>query len=145
MSVLAQLAALGGLAVILIAIAAGIFSQGLRRNPEKRERWRRLRVNRTGRSGDALITGVSETLVYYTYSVQGVYYSASQDIAELREKLPPQLGSLVGLAYIKYSEKNPANSILVCEEWSGLRVDAARSSAGAGARVATEARNSAVA
>ena len=121
MSVLAQLAALVGLAAILIAIAAGIFSQALRRNPEKRERWRRLRVNRTGRSGDALITEVSEMLVYYTYSVHGVYYSASQNIAELREKLPPQLGSLVGLASIKYSEKNPANSILVCEEWSGLR------------------------
>jgi hypothetical protein len=120
MSVHAQLAALGGLAAILTAMAGRIVSQALRRNPEKRERWRRLRVNRTGRSAGALITGVSETLVYYTYSVHGVYYSASQDIAEFREKLPPHLGSVVGFANIKYSEKNPANSILVCEEWSGL-------------------------
>jgi hypothetical protein len=132
MSVFGQLAALGGLAAMLIAIAAGILSQALQRNPEKRERRRRLRVNRTGRSGDALITEVSETLVYYTYSVHGVCYSASQNIAELREKLPPQLGALVGLASIKYSEKNPANSILVCEEWSGLRNGSARSAAGAG-------------
>jgi hypothetical protein len=121
MSVHAQLAALGSLAAILIAVAGGIISQALRRNPEKRERRRRLHVNRTGRSGDALITEVSETLVYYTYSVHGVYYSASQDIAALRETLPPELGSLVGLANIKYSGKNPANSILVCEEWSGVR------------------------
>ena len=115
------MAALGGLAAILIAVAARIVSQALRHNPEKRERRRRFQVNRTGRLGDALITEVSETLVHYTYSVHGVYYSASQDIAALREKLPPQLGSVVGLASIKYSGKNPANSILVCEEWSGLR------------------------
>jgi hypothetical protein len=122
MSAHEQLAALGGLAAILIAVAVRIASQALRRNPEKRERRRRLQVNRTGRLSDALITEVSEKLVYYTYSVHGVHYSASQDIAALREKLPPELGPLVGLANIKYSEKNPANSILVCEEWSGLRI-----------------------
>jgi hypothetical protein len=130
MSAHAQLAALGGLAAILIVVAARIASQALRRNPEKRERRRRLQVNRTGRLGDALITEVSETLVYYTYSVHGVHYSASQDIAALREKLPPELGAFVGLANIKYCGKNPANSILVCEEWSGLRNGSARSAAG---------------
>jgi hypothetical protein len=131
MSAHSQLAALGGLAAILIAIAGRIVSQALRRNPEKRERRRRLRVSRTGRLGDALITEVSENLVYYTYSVHGVHYSASQDIGALREKLPPKLGPLVGLTNIKYSEKNPANSILVCEEWSGLRNRSACSAAGA--------------
>ncbi|HEY6341416.1 MAG TPA: hypothetical protein VIY49_07995 [Bryobacteraceae bacterium] len=131
MSVHEQLAALGALAAILIAIAARIALQGLRRNPERRERRRRLHVNRTGRLGDALITEVSGELVYYTYSVHGVHYSASQDIAALREKLPPELGPWVGLANIKYSRKNPANSILVCEEWSGLRKGSARSAAGA--------------
>lgn len=129
MSVHAQLATLAGLAVILIAIVGRIASQALRRNPEKRERRRRLRVNRMGRLGDALITEVSEKVVYYSYSVHGVHYSASQDIAALREKLPPELGPLVGLANIKYSEKNPANSILICEEWSGLRKGLARAAA----------------
>jgi hypothetical protein len=131
MSAHEQLAALGALAAILIAIIARIALQGLRRNPEKRERRRRLHVNGTGRLGDALITEVSEKLVYYTYSVHGVHYSASQDIAALRGKLPPELGPTVGLASIKYSERNPANSILVCEEWSGLRNGSARSAAGA--------------
>ena len=121
MSVHVQLAVLGCLAAIFIALAARIGWQALRRNPGKRERRRRLHVNRTGRLSDALITEVSEKLVYYTYSVHGVHYSASQDIAALREKLPPELGSLVGLANIKYSEKNPANSILICEDWSGVR------------------------
>jgi hypothetical protein len=127
MSVHAQLAALGGLAAILIGITGRIVSQALRRNPEKRERRRRLQVNRTGHLSDAVITEVSEQVVYYTYSVNRVRYSASQDIAELREKLPPELAPSVGLANIKYSGKNPANSILVCEEWSGLRNGSGRS------------------
>jgi len=32
---------------------------------------------------------------------------------------------LVGVANLKYSPKNPANSILICEEWSGLRAKGA--------------------
>jgi len=94
-----------------------------RRSPEKRERRRRLDIHHYGRLGEALITEVSasDALVYYTYSVQGVQYSASQDVAALRDKLPENLGRLVGSANLKYSVKNPANSILVCEEWSGVR------------------------
>ena len=92
-----------------------------RRDPEKRERRRRLNVHRHGRLGDALITEIDGPLVYYSYSVQGVQYSASQDVAALRDKLPENLGRLVGSANLKYSVKNPANSILVCEEWSGLK------------------------
>jgi len=78
-------------------------------------------VNRHGRLGEALITEIEGALVYYNYSVQGVQYSASQDIAALRDKLPENLGRLVGSASLKYTVRNPANSILVCEEWSGLR------------------------
>jgi len=51
-----------------------------------------------------------------------VEYNASQDIAALRDLLPAEPGRLVGMANLKYSPKNPANSILICEDWSGLRV-----------------------
>jgi len=100
-----------------------IGSRAARRSPEKRERHRRLDIHRHGRLSEALVTEVSasDALVYYTYSVQGVQYSASQDVAALRDKLPENLGRLVGSANLKYSVKNPANSILVCEEWSGVR------------------------
>jgi hypothetical protein len=80
--------------------------------------------------GDALITEIDGLLVYYSYSVQGVQYSASQDVGALRDKLPENLGVLVGSANLKYSDKNPANSILVCEEWSGFRVVGRQSSVG---------------
>jgi hypothetical protein len=36
--------------------------------------------------------------------------------------LPEDLGNLVGMAHLKYLAENPANSILLGEEWSGLRV-----------------------
>jgi hypothetical protein len=117
-----QLAVLSALAVALIAVGVWIALQVRQRTPEKREKRRRLHVHQIGRLGDALITEVSETLLYYTYSVHGVEYHASQEIAALRDLLPTEPGHLVGLANLKYSPKNPANSILICEEWSGLRV-----------------------
>lgn len=90
--------------------------------PEKREQRRRLAVHATGRLGDALITEVSGDALFYTYSVRGVQYAASQDIGSLRALLPAVPDRLIGsLAGIKYSTRNPANSILICEEWSGLR------------------------
>jgi hypothetical protein len=116
-----QLAALIGLAIALIALGVWIAMRVVQRSPEKRERKRRLDVHHHGRLGDALITEATETSLYYSYSVHGVEYSASQDIAMLRDRLPPELGRLVGLANLKYAPKNPANSILICEEWSGIR------------------------
>ena len=116
-----ELTALGALAAILIALAIYIALR-VHGTPEKRERKRRLSVNQQGRLGDALITEVTEAAIYYSYSVRGVQYAASQDISALREKLPAEPDRILGVANLKYSAKNPANSILICEEWSGLRV-----------------------
>lgn len=90
-------------------------------SPEKRERRRRLNVHRQGRLGDAMISEATDTTLYYFYTVRGVQYTASQDVSSLREYLPGDPVRLIGVAGLKYSSKNPANSILVCEEWSGLR------------------------
>jgi hypothetical protein len=116
-----QLLALGALAAVLIAVGASIAFRVVRNNPEKRERCRRLHVNQHGRLGDALITEATEDLLYYRYTVHGVDYSASQDIATLRDRLPADPARLIGVANLKYAPQNPANSILLCEDWSGLR------------------------
>jgi hypothetical protein len=121
MSPRAEIAALGGLAAILIAVAIFIALR-VHGTPEKRERKRRLSVNRLGRLGDALITEASDTVIYYTYSIRGVQYTASQDVSALREQLPAEPDRLIGIASLKYAPNNPANSILICEEWSGLRI-----------------------
>lgn len=89
--------------------------------PEKREQRRRLLLQATGRIGDALVTEVSDDTLYYTYTIRGVQYTASQDVTSLRSLLPAEPERLIGMAGMKYSTKNPANSILLCEEWSGLR------------------------
>jgi hypothetical protein len=115
-----QIAALCGVAVALIALAIWILLR-VHGTPEKRERKRRLSVHRQGRLGDAMISEASDTTLYYFYTVRGVHYTASQDVSGLREFLPAEPQRLIGVAGLKYSSKNPANSILVCEEWSGLR------------------------
>jgi hypothetical protein len=121
MSPRAEIAALAGLAGILIAVAI-VIALRVHGTPERRERKRRLHVNRQGRLGDALITEATDSVIYYTYSLRGVQYTASQDVTALREKLPPEPDRMIGVASLKYAPNNPANSILICEEWSGLRV-----------------------
>lgn len=110
--------------MLLIALAI-VIAMRFQSSPEKRERKRRLAVNRQGRLGDALITEATGDTLYYSYSIRGVQYTASQDITTLRERLPAQPERLIGIASLKYAPKNPANSILVCEEWSGLRITGA--------------------
>jgi hypothetical protein len=93
----------------------------IRRNPKDREQRRRFAVNRYGRLGDAMITEVQNDVVFYEYTVRGVLYTASQDVSQLREHIPIDPNRLIGPVGLKYSSQNPANSIIICEEWSGLR------------------------
>jgi len=112
---------------VLCALAAAIAGLAiwafLRKSstPEKREVKRRLAINAQGRLGDALITEVGDDVLYYTYTVRGVQYAASQDASSLRDRLPAAPERLIGRTGMKYLTRNPANSILLCEEWSGLR------------------------
>ena len=48
--------------------------------------------------------------------------ACDEDVSALVEKLPADRDKLIGVASMKYASNNPANSILICEEWSGLRV-----------------------
>ena len=115
---------LGALAILIIAIGVRLLLPLMKRNPERRERKRRLLVNRQGRVGDALITDASDTTIYYVYSLRGVQYETSQDITTLRDYLPAEPDRLIGQAHVKYLVNNPANSILVCEEWNGMKIPA---------------------
>ena len=90
-------------------------------NAVKRERRRRLKVNELGRLGEAYITGFDESTLFYSYNVSGVQYETSQDIAAVRDHLPAEPERLLGVASMKYMMNNPPNSILLCEEWCGLR------------------------
>jgi hypothetical protein len=115
--------------VALVAFIAVILVLRRRRRPtpEEIERSRRLAIQAGGKMGDGEIIDVNGNSIMYSYSVAGVNYTASQDATELRELLPPDLMSLLGPISIKFDPRNPANSIVICEQWSGLRTRDAHS------------------
>src|SRR5687768_606035 len=88
----------------------------------ERERRRRFEINATGRMVDGFITDLQDGVVFYSYSVGGVDYTAAQEIAGFSEELAKDSSVVLGPATIKYFPRNPANSIVACETWSGLRV-----------------------
>jgi len=114
------------LVLVLALVAAALIALGvwiitrIRRDPKDREKRRRLAIHAAGRIIDGSITEVSDTTVFYSYMVAGVQYAASQDIAGLGAPENPE--RLIGKPVtVKYARRNPANSIIVCEGWSGIR------------------------
>ena len=79
-------------------------------------------MNDLGRMVDATLTDVHDDSLQYTYTAHGITFAASQDIADVRSQLPENLEGVVGPVTVKYLMQNPANSIVVCEGWSGLRL-----------------------
>ena len=116
-----RLALLALVACLLIAAAIHILFK-LRLTPPEKEKRRRAMINRIGRMSDAMLTDATDDTLYYLYSVNGVDYNASQDISALRNRVPSESSLLIGNVTMKYAPRNPANSIVICEEWSGLRL-----------------------
>jgi hypothetical protein len=116
---------------LLVAAVAVCVVLRIRRKPKDKEQRRRLAVNSNGRLGDATILEITGDAIFYEYSVRGITYTASQDISKLRELIPGDPERLIGRpASLKYSSQNPANSILLCEGWSGLRLGPAKQPSG---------------
>lgn len=114
------------------AAVAGIAWYALRRpraSTEEIERERRELLATVGRITDGSITdtplqqeGASATplIIVYNYRIAGVSYECAQDVTlladlvrDIRADLPVQ---------VRYDPHNPANSIVVTESWSGLRL-----------------------
>jgi hypothetical protein len=111
------------LCVALIVLAAALgyrLWKSSRVAPEEMERRRRAELVSQGKMGDAQLIDFRDGHLFYSYAVRGVEYTASQDITRLQERIPRDL-SPMGAISVKYDARNPANSIVVAEEWSGLR------------------------
>ncbi|HTS30033.1 MAG TPA: hypothetical protein VMH81_29380 [Bryobacteraceae bacterium] len=111
------------LALVLMVLLAMIGYRSWQRSrvtPEQRERMRRDVLVAHGKMGDATLMEVREDYLVYSYDVRGIEYTASQDIAPLRELMPSDLSALASVS-VKYDARNPANSIVLAEGWSGLR------------------------
>lgn len=89
--------------------------------PEERERRRRLALVTEGKMGDATVLEMRGDYLFYSYDVRGVEYTASQDLSPLKSHMPADMSVLVGAVSVKYDARNPANSIVLAEDWSGLR------------------------
>ena len=112
-------------------------------NPHEAERRRRSHLNQIGRicegqvvelveqpAGEAEKGGGSRRasanhggcrLVCYSYSISGVTFQTAQDITDLLDRI--RFNGLVAGQHtsVKYDPSNPSNSILIAEDWSGLR------------------------
>ena len=112
---------LAGVLVVLVAIMGYRAWQASRVSPEERERRRRAVLVAHGKMGDATLTEVREDHVFYAYLVRGVEYTASQDVSMLKEQMPPDLSLLTAVS-VRYDPRNPANSIVLAEKWTGLHI-----------------------
>jgi hypothetical protein len=116
-------------------------------DPEEAERRRRLHLNHIGRIAEGQVVELNEHpaapvegrrgflgsrarplpdtrpryLVSYSYSISGVTYHTAQDITGLESQV--RFHSLMAgqQASVKYDPSNPSDSILVADDWSGLR------------------------
>ncbi len=86
------------------------------------ERRRRGMLYNSGKIGDGEILDVDGVVILYTYSVGGVEYTVGQDASALESALPEDRMRMVGPASVRFDPKNPPNSIVLCEQWSGLRL-----------------------
>ena len=123
--------------VAALGIGVTVFIRRNRKTPEQMERERRLQISSMGRIIDGTVTDVAELapnsggksgnghgrvqLLIYHYDVSGVTYEASQDVTHLRHRVDLHTCRIGVPTSVKYDPQNPANSIVVAEEWSGLR------------------------
>lgn len=118
------------LSVSALIVSGAFWSRLRRKTPEERERDRRLRLSEIGRITDGVVVDVNELnvdesgeiqLLIYHYDVAGVTYEASQDVTSLRHRVDLHSCRAGLMTSIKYDPTNPGNSIVIAENWTGLR------------------------
>jgi len=109
--------------MLIAAVVLAIRNHRNRPTAAELERRRRAQIHQAGKMGDGQIVDVEKECasIIYSYSVAGVVYAASQDLTALESSLPPDVMTMVGPVSVKFDPRNPANSIVICEGWSGLR------------------------
>jgi hypothetical protein len=101
------------------------------KSPEEIERERRAWLETTGRITDGTVIDVQElasanghppaVMLIYKYDVAGVSYECSQDVTYLRHWINLHSCRLGLQTSVKYDPQNPGNSLVVSENWMGLR------------------------
>jgi hypothetical protein len=107
-----------------------------RPTPEELERSRRRLLAHSGRLVDGMLLDICEieaparsrnepvrtlTMLLYSYRIGGVDYEASQDITDMSGVVDAAQVRAGFPCSARYLPGNPQNSIVVAEDWSGLR------------------------
>ncbi|HJX94252.1 MAG TPA: hypothetical protein VJ324_01445 [Candidatus Acidoferrum sp.] len=138
--------AMAGAAIAAIMMIAYAFFHPAE-EPEDVERRRRLHLNQIGRIAEGQVVELAEHppepheaqrklfgsrarpivdlrprhLVTYSYAISGVTYHTAQDITGLEGQIRFERLVAGQPASVKYDPSNPSDSILVADDWSGLR------------------------
>ena len=127
---------------VAVAATAALLAIGLwlifrkRPTPEEIERARRKLLAHSGRLVDGMLLDICEveaparskdepartlTLLLYSYRIGGVDYESSQDITDMRDVVDAAKVRAGFPCSARYLPGMPQNSIVVAEDWSGLR------------------------
>ncbi|MGA2276299.1 MAG: hypothetical protein ABSG00_01745 [Terracidiphilus sp.] len=130
-----EIAAGGGLLASLLATGLWLV---LRKRPtaQELERARRKFLAHSGRLVDGMLLDICAveapaqskkevdrtlTMLLYSYRIGGVDYESSQDITDMQGVVDVAQVRIGFPCSARYQPGNPHNSIVVSEEWSGLR------------------------
>ena len=121
---------LGGVFVIAAASSL-VWLEKHKKTDEQREAQRRQRLSAQGRITDGTVLDVQELdsgnghklqMVMYTYGVAGVQYECSQDVTPVHRFRDLHTRHVGVAASVKYDPYHPGNSIVIAEDWCGLRI-----------------------
>ena len=119
-----------------VVAVAGMGTVGLwfamRKRPtaEELEQQRRDFLVKTGRIVDGMMLDVYEvdgedgrklTMLLFNYRIGGVDYECSQDVTNIAEVVDPKQIKLGFPCSVRYQPGKAQNSIVVAEQWTGLR------------------------
>ena len=125
----------GTLAAVGVCLGGAAVYGLLRRreSPDELERQRRDLLVQQGRIIDATVIDISDLtaeecgrpngmqLILYKYEAAGVVYECSQDVTYLRHWINLHSCRLGLPTSVKYDPQNPGNSLVMSENWMGLR------------------------
>ena len=122
--------ALMGLTAVTVASVSWYRMTRRERDPVEVERERRNYLASSGRIVDGSITetraandedGATPNTLIYRYRIAGVTYECAQDVSPLAERVRHIRVDLP--IQVRFDPRNPGDSIVVAEGWSGLRID----------------------
>jgi hypothetical protein len=120
-----------GLGTIVVLGGAALWLVLRKRpTPEELERARRGFLVQSGRLVDGMLLDICEvdaedgrklTMLLFHYRIGGVDYECSQDITDMHGVVDVAQIRAGFPCSVRYQPGNPQNSIVVAEEWTGLR------------------------